>query len=406
MDRTEYLINAQANLSADPGDFIYVKWNSVANEWHLSHFPPPGEGITKLVVDFNDGEDAVAFAVTDNTTRHMLTYPNAAYTGDQFTLLTLPIENIATTFGSSSPTSLNTDTRRYKITYVDPAPTDTTLFWNFFNVIADDDRTLELATSPVTSESLTNGSYVYIRWNTADGHWRLDPDVPVAPNRYLSIGVMSGSVVLKAITVGGTTDEHLFYHSVNYTGFETTTSILLHNFGTGGPTLDTDPTKRYKLEFVAPTVGEEDNFWSFFTITEDVPVCYHGDSWVEVRKKVKDVVPGDLVRSADGWVEVKDNIKSWGGNEYLVIDPGRWGCQDPLYMIRGHPVLIDGVERNVEDLENIRIASKDPKECVYCIATDERIFIRVNGMLVCTWKYEEWKNTDLAKKICWESSKK
>jgi alpha-tubulin suppressor-like RCC1 family protein len=130
--------------------------------------------------------------------------------------------------------------------------------------------------------------------------------------------------------------------------------------------------------------------------------CVHQDNLVRTKRgyiPIKEVVAGDTVYDEHNQeVTVKYNIKLMKPNrEYVRIEKDALGINVPmndLLMVRGHPV-----KHNDLEIECERFVGVNPKvtevtlnsgSYVYCLCTDDRIYVDIENVPVCTRAHADW----------------
>jgi hypothetical protein len=132
-------------------------------------------------------------------------------------------------------------------------------------------------------------------------------------------------------------------------------------------------------------------------------LCFRGDSLVTVfnkktneeeTKEAKNVVKGDLVKSTTrGYVPVISNIITGANTKFYLFKKGCLDTNLPdhdFYATTGHPIYFNGTEKKASEYEEAEIINTPPEE-VYSFVTDEREYIKINNLDVCTWGLEKWK---------------
>ncbi len=124
------------------------------------------------------------------------------------------------------------------------------------------------------------------------------------------------------------------------------------------------------------------------------------------HKLIEDIVAGDMVVDEHGNnVKVIHNIKNgFGPKDVVTIKQGSIGNNLPfedLEITHGHPIRIPEIsgnngftktEHTVESLvDNEQITTeKRGLKCSYTLMTEERIFVMINGIPVCTFAEKEF----------------
>lgn len=132
------------------------------------------------------------------------------------------------------------------------------------------------------------------------------------------------------------------------------------------------------------------------------PCCVHPDTTVMTPNgliPIKSLKTGDKVIGFNGVpIKIEYNIKYIPTREYVKISKGALGSDLPstdLLIRRGHPILLEGKETNCSDLINgnsICDIILDEPEHVWSLCTENRTFVMMNGIPVCTWSEIGWKN--------------
>jgi hypothetical protein len=150
-------------------------------------------------------------------------------------------------------------------------------------------------------------------------------------------------------------------------------------------------------------------------ILNDSSTCFRGDSLVtilnketneEITKLAKDIVKGDIVKSTTrGYVPVIANLITRKTNIFYLLKKNIFGENMPsndFYITYGHPIFLNGkeiVSGKIPEAIEIKI---EP-ESIYSIMTEEREYIKINNLDVCTWKETEWKDYAQKSNILWFS---
>jgi hypothetical protein len=135
---------------------------------------------------------------------------------------------------------------------------------------------------------------------------------------------------------------------------------------------------------------------------EIAPFCIHPDSQVHTNRGLKrlgDIKTKDKLLVYDHeWnlIEIKHNIEFIGSEKFVKFAVCSLGINQPnypLYVTEGHPVLFKGKEFVAKDLingKNITLETNHVSK-TYCLATEKRTFVMINGMKVCTWCMSDLK---------------
>lgn len=412
VDQTENaIVNGIFDMTV--GNYVYIKWS--VDKWQFD--PIPSDGIASNYPYMKAGYNTSLFFTPININEGSAassTHPNSNfYTGSQ---ITSSFDLSPVTLGASS---LERTGVRYKVEAIE-VTTNTNTFWSFFEITADiapvvddSDKTVDAINTGIYDIQVSN--HIFIRWSGTD--WRLDPATSVNGG-YTRIKARTAIGEVALIFVADNDDEsqeNMHPSSINRDLGPPVISTIsdLHSFdGASDPVaLVTDQDVRYRLSPILPLV-DSINFWDFFEVTIDEPVCYSGNSLVETPdgpRAVRTIRKGDQVLSITrGFVEVLDNIVSDSSplGNYILFRAGTFGTapSHDFYITKGHPVLMDGVERLVEDLPGGEIVDHGESEKVYNIATSEREYIKINGMDVCTWNYNWWLDCEMSKRVKWRSN--
>lgn len=148
------------------------------------------------------------------------------------------------------------------------------------------------------------------------------------------------------------------------------------------------------------------------------PCCVHPDTKVLTKNgsvKISEIKKGDIIMGYDKEsknkvgneidsgisgreVEVISNIRCVPSKDFIEIPIASLGNNQPrekLLIRAGHPILVNGKEIDPKKLLNkkLNISKKKLEKpvSVWTICTKERDFVYMNGVPVCTWNYEDWK---------------
>lgn len=135
-------------------------------------------------------------------------------------------------------------------------------------------------------------------------------------------------------------------------------------------------------------------------------ICYSGESMI----LVKDILTGEIseieaknVRSNfhlvldtqnNRFIPIKLNIITGPTDRFMLIKKDSLGLNKPtsdFYVTGGHRIVIDNQEIKARDVScaiRVRVNSQN----VYSICTEYRCPIRVNGIDVISWGYNDWIN--------------
>lgn len=114
--------------------------------------------------------------------------------------------------------------------------------------------------------------------------------------------------------------------------------------------------------------------------------------------QIKDLRSGKgikILNLNNEWIDVKFNMKMAPPKEYINISKNALGKNKPsndLLIRKGHPILIDGKEVFPETLINkttISIVNNIEGTPTYSLCTQNRTFVWMDNILVCTWEEDE-----------------
>jgi alpha-tubulin suppressor-like RCC1 family protein len=130
--------------------------------------------------------------------------------------------------------------------------------------------------------------------------------------------------------------------------------------------------------------------------------CVHQDNLVRTKRgylPIKEVVAGDTVYDERNQeITVKYNIKLMTPNrEYIRIEKDALSPNVPmndLLIVRGHPVKYNGMEIECERFVGVnpRVTEvvMDCGSYVYCLCTDDRLYVDIENVPVCTRSDKSW----------------
>jgi alpha-tubulin suppressor-like RCC1 family protein len=130
--------------------------------------------------------------------------------------------------------------------------------------------------------------------------------------------------------------------------------------------------------------------------------CVHQDNLVRTKRgyiPIKEVVAGDTVYDErNREVAVKYNIKLMTPNrEYIKIEKNAFRPNVPLndlLIVKGHPVKYMKREIDCEKLvglnPKVTEVTLDSGSYVYCLCTDDRIYVDIENVPVCTRAHADW----------------
>jgi hypothetical protein len=137
-------------------------------------------------------------------------------------------------------------------------------------------------------------------------------------------------------------------------------------------------------------------------IMDPADLCFRGDSIVTVlnketneeeTKEAKNVVKGDLVKSTTrDFVPVLANIVTFNATQYCLLKKDCLGVNLPnhdFYATPGHPIFVNGKEMKASEIPEAEKVTVDAEE-VYSFVTEEREYIKINNLDVCTWRPDKW----------------
>lgn len=132
------------------------------------------------------------------------------------------------------------------------------------------------------------------------------------------------------------------------------------------------------------------------------PICVIGETQVLTPNgyvQIKDLKSGDFAIDSNGNpVQILYNIKGGSSHHFIKIEKNAIGNQQPnqdLYITAQHPLLIDGEERSCENLIDNKLITKlklDHPKQLYSLCTKERLYVVMNGVNVCSWSDQEFKD--------------
>lgn len=111
---------------------------------------------------------------------------------------------------------------------------------------------------------------------------------------------------------------------------------------------------------------------------------------------LKDIKANDQVIDVNGHpIKVNCNISCGHFHKYIKISKDALGDNQPsqdLYITYGHPLLINGQEIECQDLVNGTTITKmiGERKDIYSLCTEERSYVIMNNVPVCTWEEKEW----------------
>jgi len=147
-------------------------------------------------------------------------------------------------------------------------------------------------------------------------------------------------------------------------------------------------------------------------------VCYSGESFVLTKNiltgetseiKAKNVYAGvhEVFDTANQiFIPVKLNIIAGPTIRYIKIEKNMLGKNEPsedFYVTSGHKIVINGIETKAKYIPNVKRIKVEP-ENVYSICVDKRTSIKINGLNVIAWGYDEWTNYSTKKGLSWSNN--
>lgn len=133
--------------------------------------------------------------------------------------------------------------------------------------------------------------------------------------------------------------------------------------------------------------------------------CVHEDALVHTKNglmAIKDICGSNhQVLTSDGeYVDLLYNIKHFPNEkEFYVIRKDHFSLGVPdkdLYLTTDHPVLVDGKEIVVNDLEDVEHVTLDKRVFTYTPCLENRCAIIIDNMPVFCWSDKDWQ--EFAKK--------
>ncbi len=136
---------------------------------------------------------------------------------------------------------------------------------------------------------------------------------------------------------------------------------------------------------------------------EETNCCLHADTLVKTvagNKKISQIRKGNQIIDLHGNpLKVNFNIKCKKTYRFIKLPKHSLGRAQPsmdTYIVKGHPIQINGQETQPNDLlghNGIKTVSSKKWSHVYTLCTDERTFFKANGLLVCSYAEKEWMET-------------
>lgn len=119
--------------------------------------------------------------------------------------------------------------------------------------------------------------------------------------------------------------------------------------------------------------------------------CFSGNSLVTTKdgiKKALEVKEGGLLLSdKNEWIPLISNVICGTTSTYYVIKKNFHGATEDLYLTQDHPVKINNEEIKAQEIGEQYNCEREP---IYTFVTEERIFVMINNIPVCTWSQKDW----------------
>jgi len=184
------------------------------------------------------------------------------------------------------------------------------------------------------------------------------------------------------------------------------------------------PINVYNLSSFFATIQPGDT--GTFTVAQQYPsynspivlsnlsiTCFHPETLVNTSmgiRSIDSIKSGDMLVGENGQsVEVVYNIKNLAfTKKFIKIYKGALGNDLPmndLLITKGHPIIINGQEIEVEKLVNgstIINSVLDKSVNIYSICTKERTVIMIEGILALTWAENDWIEFTKKHNVIWE----
>jgi alpha-tubulin suppressor-like RCC1 family protein len=141
-------------------------------------------------------------------------------------------------------------------------------------------------------------------------------------------------------------------------------------------------------------------------------MCIHEDNLVKTKRgliPIKHVISGDIVyNESDKEIPVIFNIKMGRQtNKFIKISKNTFGNDIPsndLYITNWHPIKHNDKEISGDELlaiEGVTNTELTNTVYVYCLCTDERIFVRIEDLMVCTREEKSWNEVIKDPNVVW-----
>lgn len=134
-----------------------------------------------------------------------------------------------------------------------------------------------------------------------------------------------------------------------------------------------------------------------------IPVCIDPDMMALLadasKKKIRDLVPGDLLQTANpnAYAKVAINYRNKEPHRVMIkMNPGSLGPgvpDDTFFITTNHKVLINGVLTKPRDLVNgvsINRVRRPKPINTHTIVTEDGEPVLINGVEVATWSVKDW----------------
>jgi hypothetical protein len=147
-------------------------------------------------------------------------------------------------------------------------------------------------------------------------------------------------------------------------------------------------------------------------------VCIHEDNLVRTNRgtiPIKDVFENDIVYDEkNNEVRVKYNIKVLVARKQfvkiakgsLIENSPKISPENDLYIVPGHPIKYNDEEVSCEKLVGkvvgVTKCTLSEPHFVYCLCTDERTFVNIENVFVCTRTEESWNELTKKFRILWK----
>jgi len=147
--------------------------------------------------------------------------------------------------------------------------------------------------------------------------------------------------------------------------------------------------------------------------------CYSGKSLILTRNKLTGEIAEIQAKNvyADThevfdtvnqiFIPIKLNIVAGLTTRYVKIKKNSLGENMPnadFYVTSGHKIIINGFEIKAKYIPNTKRIKVKP-ENIYSICTENRTSIKVNGLNVIAWGYDEWMEKSSKRGLGWKNNK-